>query len=520
MTGTGVTLCYLTAHPTQTSLEELLISPIPFARWRYLTRINARMEDRPGTIERLVNAIENMSLEILYEASGSIENNVEQKKVIRIEFMVDAQKYYSNYGDESGDDHVVLGKLERYLKAVCFDDLLLDGKRLRLKVRPMEGLRSAHALKSEAVHSTVQNGSIQLPDQLKSIFNRRYYLVSDTKDHVLRAYFLRPDEDCICIRVSHNDNQKALSRISSKLTNDFIILTSLSRIKAREKEEVEFMLYSRQFPLRQQADQRIKRLQQLFAGTSLDALQLSMDYWEPDQKSWQNIPLAGSGEHQAPPSNGGHGSKTTCQLLDERFKSSQELAHQETDHATSRWHQRKCEAAYDLLLSEQSERVPSRIFISYQFNQPEMFQAIKDQFKDSESGCSIIDGSNPYDKDEDSNAFREVIIAFKEVIIKRIYSSSGFIGIWKSEDKQPNWLLWELSIANAFGLPYLLFVHKDFRNSFHTTIFSEQHHIPFVDLDQTILTKPLKLFRKQVRNYEQQMHEKNGRNFNRFSRYN
>lgn len=521
MTGTDVTLCYLPANGAKPSLEELLISPIPFQSWRYLTRINARMEDNPGAIERLVCAIEDMALNILYEASGSIENNLEQKKLIRVEFLVDASNYYKTFGDESLDDHVVLGKLERYLKAVSFDDLLLDGKRLRLKVRPMEGLRSAYALNPKAVQSKIKKECrIELPDELESIFDRRCYLVSDTKDHVLRAYFLQDDDDFMCIRISHNNDAQALSRITSRLSDEFIILTSLSRIKRRETEEVEFMLYSRRFPLRHETAQRIQLLQELFAS-SRHAFDISIDRWLSDTKTWEKIPLLHSQDDDRLDTNRVNARRSTCLLLEKEFRAYQERSRCEPNHALSRWYQRKCDAAYDLLLSEQSERVPSQIFISYRFDQPSLFDRLKTLLTASDSECTVINGAYPHDPGVDSNSFREVII-------KRIYSSCGFVGIWKSEgdsegdsksSKEASWLLWELSIANAFGLPFLLFVHKNFQSSFHKTILSEQLHIPFEDEESDLIglaRKNLPLFQRRVSAF----HKKNWQNFNSYSRYN
>lgn len=470
------------------------------------------MEDTPGVLEKLVSAIENESLAILYEASGSIENNSEHKKLVRIELLVDATKYYETYGDESLDDHIVLGKLERYLKAISFDDLLLDGKRLRLKVRPMEGLRSAYSLGGRNTTGLITKGKLKIPKDW-NLANRRCYLVSDTKDHVLRAYFLHESDDCLYIRVSHNNGAQALSAIAGKLSKDFIVLSSLSRIKVREKEEVEFLLYSATYPTQ---PQRIELLSRLLS-CHCSELDIAIDYWLPDEKVWIPIALQPLTLHATVDEDQTPQCQTTSLLVESQFKNYQAKARSESNHSQSRWYQRKCEAAFDLLLSEQSDRIPSQIFVSYRFRLPELFEVFKDLLTTSD--CTVIDGTNPYDKHVDSDAFREVII-------KRIYSSSGFIGVWQSDSsatqqEEASWLLWELSVANAFGVPYLLFVHEDFKSSFHKKIFGEKHHIRYKDrLDlKNSAESNLDRFREKVTSFEKEVHRRT-RNFNRFSRYN
>lgn len=190
MTGTEVTLCCLPPHDREPSLEELLISPIPYETWACLTRINARMEDNPYALDKLVWGIHQQGLAILYAGSGPIENNAENRKVHRIELLVDATSLYKDFGEEASDERIVLGPLERYLKAVCFDDLLLDGERMRLKVRPMEALRSVHAKPRTSRQSVVANAAIDqgiiiLPQKLLHLNDRPHFLVSDTKDHIL-----------------------------------------------------------------------------------------------------------------------------------------------------------------------------------------------------------------------------------------------------------------------------------------------------------------------------------------------
>ena len=258
-TGTSVTLCFLPCQQSDTSprLTEMVISPVAFDSWRYLTRINARLYDKPGVVRKLASAVRARGLNILYEASGPIEN----RKLHRVEFLVDARNFYQQFeeyreNEDSNIDYIVLAYLERWLKAFCMNELVFDRTRLRLKVRPMEGFRNAHnnfyrcladpRSDSQAnsrpfqERAAVEKGKIALPENILNAIpdvEKRVLLISDTKDRVLRAFFLHPEEHYTYARVLHADSESSLATISSCLSESFFTRTrSASQPYASESE--------------------------------------------------------------------------------------------------------------------------------------------------------------------------------------------------------------------------------------------------------------------------------------------
>ena len=295
-TGTSVTLCFLPCQKNDNPphLTEMIISPIVFNSWQYLTRINARLYDKPGVVRKLASAVRSKGLNILYEVSGPIEN----RRLHRAEFLVDARNFYRKFEEYriANLDRVVLSEIERWLKAFCINELVFDGSRLRLKVRPMEGFRNAHRnyysclseskFKSQTFQerSTISQGKIVLPENILNAIpdkQKRVLLISDTKDRVLRAFFLQPDEHYTYVRVLHNDSEGSLATISSCLAEHFFTVTTLSRLKKQgQRNDVELLLFCPHFPLEIQDGKRKELIEQVLSQNKLKHLDIEVSYPE------------------------------------------------------------------------------------------------------------------------------------------------------------------------------------------------------------------------------------------------
>lgn len=313
------------------------------------------------------------------------------------------------------------------------------------------------------------------------------------------------------------------------ISDKFTILTSWSRIKLKEREEVEFQLYAKQLPSISHAEERKQLLATIFACPSMHPFQGQLDHWNPVAAQWdplvglqpapqQPAQLSSSGADQRQALAKAYrisAGKSTVKLLTEKLEEYDQKTRDEQNTPKNRWYWRKRQAAMDLIFNEKSSEIPAKIFISYRFEIPEVYTALERLLP----GCRLETGQDPMGQNGQSDPFRDVIK-------KRISDSSGFIGIWKSKgdaqgDLESPWLLWELSIATAFDLPILLFVHRDFPDKFPRAILPEQHHVAFTDLDfNDIAAKHLDTFKARIKKIEEARYARNGSSLNRFETYN
>ncbi len=529
--GTSVTLCLLPCNTNDNSprLTEMIISPIAFDSWDYLTRINARLYDKPGVVRKLATAIRSKDLNVLYEVSGPVEN----RKLHRVEFLVDAKNFYrkfEGFGDRNSDfDFIVLSELEHWIKAICINELVFDRSRLRLKVRPMEGFRNAYRnfihcetdsglrLQPLQERSIINNGKIALPENiLRSLpDDKRVLLVSDTKDRVLRAFFLHPDEHYTYLRVLHNDSPGSLAAISSCLSEYFYTITTLSRLKVQgQRNDVELLLFSSDLPLENQENERKELIERILSQQKLQNLDIEISYPEavgrvgpkPNKPRIFSIPsqtdkLLSNRINDLISLEENLLGKSTSQILRERIDSYVEIVKNEPLPEKVDFYNRRLVVVRELLSHLADDTIPSpKIFISYNFRFHDLFNIAKQQLESHK--CQVIDGTKPVGN----------ITAYRDVIIDRIRSSGGFVGIWKMDMDQEGdqrfspWMLWELGVAQAFGIPYFLFSHENLSNLTskpHTRINPEQHHDNFKDSQfENNIAKILPAFLAKVTQYE------------------
>ena len=128
-----------------------------------------------------MSALDHAKIHILYHASGPLENG----RLQRIEFLVDARQYYSRFKELNCDrklkDYHVLSQLEIWLKSLMVEVLDFDDSRMRLKVRPMETfqrtwraynlfLRDADYPEPILDYAEINNGWIDIPQKILSEF--------------------------------------------------------------------------------------------------------------------------------------------------------------------------------------------------------------------------------------------------------------------------------------------------------------------------------------------------------------
>jgi len=161
------------------------------------------------------------------------------------------------------------------------------------------------------------------------------------------------------------------------------------------------------------------------------------------------------------------------------------------------------------LLSRQGEQElsHSRVFVSFPFTFNSLFEVVEAALK--KSGMIVVTGKEPSDN-----------TAFRDIIVDRICSCYGFIGIWKYEErlgpvKFSPWLSWELGIAQSCKMPVRIFPHEEMTHDEffpHRAILPEFHMPPFTDLDfSSYVNKMIGDFTQDVRLFSRS-HLHNGPN--------
>ena len=501
-TGTAVTIAYLPGKESNPypRLSEMIISPIHFRSWEHLTRINTRVANRPGVLRKLMVALAEADLDILYHASGPLENGRFQ----RVEFLVDAEQFYRRFerlkSVNKNPDPYILFELERWLKSLLINDLCFDGQRARLKVRPMEAFRRALRAYRKMMmndendrpvkdYGVVERGSLRLPETVINRIgsNPCIMLNSDTKDRMLRASLIEKPNNCTFLRVVHRDIPGSSARICSSLSDHFQIVTSLSRIKSQGgASDFEFMLYSPRHNTLEDEFERRRIIESLLSTQDLSNLNIQVSY--PDEigsigpEPRIPVPDIEAKYPQSPlsevcPIEKNLMTRSANNILKERISFFYTQA-TTTDGFENPLNSRLAyQACRELLCLQGDQEIEHcRIFASYPSAFENLFKILEEYLRDQ--GFEIVTG-----KEIDGRA------AYRNIIIDRIKTCHGFVGIWKYEEKTgpisfSQWLSWELGIAQTCGMPFRILPHEtmttgDFMP--HRTILPDINMPPFHD---------------------------------------
>jgi hypothetical protein len=462
-------------------LSELIISPIPFESWQYLTRVNAKAINRPGVLSKIVTALCEQDLKILYSASGPFENGRHQ----RIEFIIDASPFYIKYSglqlEGKMRDYLILSDLEVWLKGIMIEDLLFDEKRARLKVRPMESFRRTFAAYKKFEDAKdypnpeksdkpigIYNGNITLPGNIRQAIGpnvQDIMLNSDTKDRMLRGIIFQPTVGCTYVRVVHKDEPNALARIAELLAKYFQIVTSLTRIRETSHfADIEFMLFNREYPRAEDEETRRLLAEDILSSTDLDQYEIKVGYPKNPGDS-RLIPQ--------PPRQTGmiHNANLGTELrpLEKELmrknaygiaKYKEEYYRQNAISSDNFYTFRRSHRVYEACRELRARLIDkdldySRIFVSFSSCSRELFNQARTVLE--EYKLNIITAKPHASKPLMPNE-----------IIDKIGSCFGFIGLWQNDMQLESngfspMLSWELGIAQGLGLPVRVFPHKNLR---------------------------------------------------------
>ena len=528
MTGTKATIVYLPGQKKNSSLSisELIITPIDFKSWQYLTRINARLINKPGLVRKLLAALAAKDIELLYHAVGPLENG----QLLRVEFLVDARLYYNDCqvhrtlkGTKENADFYILSELEIWLKSLLIEYLDWDGGRARLKVRPMESFRNAWETfkeyrdnddqRSEKGTATINQGSLELPEDICKLIplaTNKILFLSDSKDRMLRGILLNPLDSCTYLRVEHDDETSSSAKITDALSIGFIIFTSLSRVRTQGKRSmIEFMLYSPEYPLLYHEDERKKLVNVLLAKPSLKELDLRISYPPnvgaigpellPPNEPEENVAYVPAISALVPLEKELM-AESSRKILVDKMNFHHQLT-SATDVGVALNSKKLYSACRELLSKLGQQKLDQGIiFVSYPFQFDKLF-AILENFLLS-LRYKVITG-----KDIDSGE------AYRKDIISRIKSSHGFIGIWKLDENADSikfspWLSWELAIAQSCEIPARIFPHENLDLNDpafkpHRRILPEVNMTPFSDCEfHSYVEDRLRSFQDEVQAFE------------------
>ncbi len=513
--GTEVTLSLLppsTRKGELSGMKEIVISPIEFESWEYLIRVTARFRDRPGLVRKLADAMQAMRLNIVYEESATVENFLFH----RVEILAHTQDLlkHQNAGADSGTllstDLPILPSIERRLQAICLNDLMLQDGLPRLKVRPMEGLRTAHRLASQRGKFSVPRfmrttigpkGCLTIPPEiLDSLQTKspRVILVSDTRDRLLRALVPSDDMGFTFVRVRHRDYIGSLHRISDAISNGFTAIVTLTRLrKQREKNDIELLVRSHQFPKISQKADREAAISHLLASSDLANLEIEIAYPNKpgnhvkvdDWKKPERRHLVIERPHYSVESESDLMTLGTQAILAKRTESYEA----ETIDEQIRMRDRR-EAALNLANLEGILPVKPQVFVSYRFARSHLFGKVKVAF-DADAQFSIVDGKNASGPDP-----------IRDVIRDRIRASQGVFSVWPKKGPL-DWLLWELGVAQAFRLPTAILIHDKLDLSTHLRLMPEIQFAQFNERNlEAVAAQTWAWFRTKVRDeYERQL---------------
>lgn len=489
---TAVTLAVIPLRNSADSpkLTEMIVSPIDFRSWPSLWRIEATFLERPGVVNKLLTIVADEGLNVLNEESSSVEN----RDLHTVELIVDTQRTPGQQDETKEFER--MKALERRIIALCIEDLKLQRSNPRLRVKQMKGLHNAWKKFTVPISdpqlprpfretSSVLNGVIRLPSEVKNLIAGRNpprcIIVSDTKERLLRVFFLRDQDGFTYVRIAHFDSRGALAAITRELARAFDIVNSLTRIQRHgAQNDLELLLYSSQFPLHSDEMTRRAIIEDLLSDSALASLSLQVSYPNSvaSAEPRGSAPKAGKEkiefkeQRQVARINESFRNLSTAAVLKSRIEDYDHRVEKEPNFEKRDPLQKRLHKLRELLRSEGEQDSQFRIFVSYDFSRNDLFNHVAANLKRAK--CKVITGKDP--DDEGSTAFRDVILS-------RIQSCDGFIGIWtKKEDGSSSpWFLWELGAAQAHKQSFRLLIQEGFEFKAGQNINPEKQHHNFKD---------------------------------------
>lgn len=473
-------------RPGSPQLTEMIISPIDFRSWPSLWRIVATFHEQPGIVNKLLRIVAAEGLNVLNEESSSVEN----RDLHTVELLVDTQS-----AGHTESDIERMHALENRILALCIEDLDFERKEPRLRVKRMKGLYSAYEkfqlarnsannIRPLQENSVISKRRIRLPAGVMDVVSQRgplrTLLVSDTKERLLRAFFLSEDDGFTYVRVAHQDSPGALDAVTRELAKAFDIVTSLTRIQQQgSQNHLELLLYSSEFPSPADENSRRQIIEDLLSNPTLDSLNPLFSY--PESVASAEPPgtrpqpqTAGrqfKQQKQIARINERFMNQSTAMVLQSRVEEYERLVAKQPSFHTRDPLQQRLKKLRELLKSEGEVNPQPRVFVSYDFSRKDLSEIASRKLKKLK--CKFVTGADP---DELFGAFRDVILA-------RISTCDAFLGIWtkKEDGSESPWFLWELAVAQTHNLPFRLLIQKGIDPGKYVKINPERHHRVFED---------------------------------------
>lgn len=481
-----------------TPLPELIVSPFDFDRWDKLWRLTASLHDRPGHLHEISQALFGYGVDIMAAETGTIEG----QGLCHVEMILFIR------------DPEQLPAIRWTLGALCIEDVAFmpDGSP-RLKLLPLNSLwaakdtydtlsrlnnRTGQDLKRGPVKAQLRvelaperrgearGFRLRLERTIKEILRNTvreateghkdwgYQLrLSDTKDRFLRVLFFRNSDTVIHARIQHVDHPGALAAITGALRADFNILSAIGTQIIPERNRAWLDIVVRARAVFGAATEQIKsQLEQALASShQCSDLEIKIGYPGTYLDPFSGTalsPLDDSGVHETP-SPADLVPALVTSLESKRRVLTQTLQ----DHLLSNRHLHK----WNLLthLSSEYEHLTGRpqskaLFVSCHFRGSAM-----DKIKRAaeSKGFQVITG-------EHLEAYPTQI----EGLLEKIRSCTHFLGVWSllgaqrcGEDYWPSpWLLWELGVAEALKLQWMLQISKQINQSAWSKISPARQH--------------------------------------------
>lgn len=251
-----------TTEATESINCELLITPIQRKEGR-LCQISCLMDDKPGVVSHLIDAIYGTGLNIISQESSSINHLHHHFVTLLADWssspyptdekrsLLSTQRRFQDYASLFPIGSLRSVKLFENIVAQCCDVMAWDETASppvpRLSIRTI-GINAREDYKTTAKISRSKDrkftSEFEIPSNIASQVRQRlgiagdaplaYLLLSDTEDRTLRIFFPKPQVVSKTVHVGfhHNDLPGALSAIMSLVARaDFNILTSLLRKK-------------------------------------------------------------------------------------------------------------------------------------------------------------------------------------------------------------------------------------------------------------------------------------------------
>jgi hypothetical protein len=486
-------------HGTTGSFPEVIGTTIQRAAWGSVYRLSISMYDTPGVVHRALRSVTRHGGNVLSFDSTSADQELHHD----LEMIADFPGM-----DFRRPERDVLAEIEGRLLADCASQIVhAETGAFKLTVRPIGSLRRAHEMLSSlrvsgnvelvSTQSIADRGFLQLSQALAQLLSPgahpelrgielpfRYFISSDTKDRVFRITFIPAEEAAVWCSIRHSDRAGALASITGVLkTHDVTILSSLNRIQVHQgfnwfEAIVSKASWRQTRPTRRNGSPR-EELEQMLRSPALE--QYGPELFFDRQTAARAMRCA------APRSNGPIIPPLVPQNLDlwlaeteRRLEPPSGGSKQPRGRAPANGSVSSGPARLALKTAIEKVRRASghlrpQVFLSIEFTtlNQQRIATVRDICRTVGISLDVVQSS------------KSQPIIWQEVLA-RLRASTHFVAVWTPSEKKGArgrrpcpWCLWELGVANAFGLPFRVVIQKDTNTIDYMSMHGSQFYSTF-----------------------------------------